>query len=72
MKYLYAQTGQLLQKGSSYEDNEPSVQVTDGDDKDKGFEVSIITYNLNTLRNFTPQSVISSNKSEISKDKNNT
>lgn len=35
VKYLYAQTGQLLQKGSSYEDNEPSVQIPDVDDKDE-------------------------------------
>ena len=54
MEYLYAQTGQVLQKASSDEDNETSVQVPDGDYEDEGFQVSIITYNLNTLRNFTP------------------
>ena len=54
MEYLYAQTGQVLQKASSDEDNETSVQVPDGDDEDEGIQVSIITYHLNTLRNFTP------------------
>ena len=43
MEYLYAQTGQVLQKGSSDEANEPSLQVPDGDDEDEGFQVSIIT-----------------------------
>ena len=54
VEYLYAQTGQVLQKASSDEDNETSLQVPDGDDEDEGFQVSIITYHLNTLRNFTP------------------
>ena len=54
MEYLYAQTGQVLQKASCDEDNETSLQVPDGDDEDEGFQVRIITYHLNTLRNFTP------------------
>ena len=54
MEYLYAQTGQVLQKASSDEDNETSLQVPDGDYEDEGFQVSIITYHLNTLRNVTP------------------
>ena len=54
MEYLYAQTGQVLQKASSDEDNETSVQVPDGDYEDEGFQVSIITYHLNILRNLTP------------------
>ena len=54
MEYLYAQTGQVLQKASSDEDNETSLQDPDGDDEDEGFQVSIITYHLNTIRNFTP------------------
>ena len=43
VEYLYAQTGQVLQKGSSDEDNEPSLQVPDGDDEDEGFQVRITT-----------------------------
>ena len=44
VEYLYAQTGQVLQKGSSDEAiNEPSLQVPDGDDEDEGFQVRIIT-----------------------------
>ena len=54
MEYLYAQTGQVLLRASSDEDNETSLQVPDGDYEDEGFQVSIITYHLNTLRNFTP------------------
>ena len=54
MEYLYAQTGQALQKASSDEDNETSLQVPDGDYEDEGFQVRIITYHFNTLRNFTP------------------
>ena len=54
MEYLYAQTGQVLQKASSDEDNETSLQVPDGDYEDEGFQVRIITYHFNTLRNFTP------------------
>ena len=54
VEYLYAQTGQVLQKASSDEDNETSLQVPDGDYEDEGFQVSIITYHFNTLRNFTP------------------
>ena len=54
MEYLYAQTGQVLQKASSDEDNETSVQVPDGDYEDEGFQVNNITYHLSTLRNFTP------------------
>ena len=43
VEYLYAQTGQALQKASSDEDNEPSLQVPDGDDEYEGFQVRIIT-----------------------------
>ena len=43
MEYLYAQTGQVLRRGSSDEDNEPSLQVPDKDDEDGGFQVRIIT-----------------------------
>ena len=54
MEYLYAQTGQVLQKASSDKDNEPSLQVPDGDDEDEAFQFRITTQHLNTLRNFKP------------------
>ena len=39
----------MLQKGSSDEENKQSLQAADGDDEYEGFQVSNITYHLNTL-----------------------
>ena len=69
MEYLYAQTGLVLQKASSDEDNETSLQVPDGDDEDEGFQGSKYipleyTKEFYTTPYLIHKSDISSNKSE--------
>ena len=68
MEYLCAQTGKVLQKASSDEDNETSLQVPDGDDEDEGFQVSKYYIPLKYTKEFytTPYLI---HKSDISSDK---
>ena len=49
MEYLYAQTGKVLQKASSDEDNETCLQVPDGDDEDEAFQFRITTQHLKKI-----------------------
>ena len=49
MEYLYAQTVQVLQKASSDKDDEPSLQVPDGDDEDEAFQFRITTQHLKKI-----------------------